>query len=323
MDSASDVSSIKRLPRLPSVDDAYVDFGLETGDEGDNTDEKLRTPRAVPPKELPTLDPPPNTPEEKSGTEDGEDDEVAKTPTRSRKSDVMQAPLELDEGRKSISLGGSKAPSIFNESSESSRDSASNTSSFTPPTNASTTGSRLSISSVAPNTSSTASPASTASPTPTPSILTSSTADDKDPRERLESLRRAFQRVEHELYAQLIRTPENSLNDIRQAFHTTARGAQKRLAAWQKKHIVAIAKDLKDQGKGSVGEGLLHELGIQDLKELIEMKDPKALMKCEEPEWWGKGHHAIPGSSVIVREDDWGSIIAFTLGCVPFSLRFY
>lgn len=32
-----------------------------------------------------------------------------------------------------------------------------------------------------------------------------------------------------------------------------------------------------------------------------------------EPEWWNSGCHAVPGGNVIVREDDWGSIIAFTL----------
>lgn len=33
----------------------------------------------------------------------------------------------------------------------------------------------------------------------------------------------------------------------------------------------------------------------------------------DEPEWWQRGYHAVPGANVIVKEDDWGSIIAFTL----------
>jgi 1-phosphatidylinositol-3-phosphate 5-kinase len=31
------------------------------------------------------------------------------------------------------------------------------------------------------------------------------------------------------------------------------------------------------------------------------------------PEWWKSGTHCLPDSNVVVRESEWGSIIAFTL----------
>ena len=33
----------------------------------------------------------------------------------------------------------------------------------------------------------------------------------------------------------------------------------------------------------------------------------------QEPHWWHSRFHAVPGGNVIVQEEDWGSIIAFTL----------
>ncbi|EIN06853.1 hypothetical protein PUNSTDRAFT_136681 [Punctularia strigosozonata HHB-11173 SS5] len=98
----------------------------------------------------------------------------------------------------------------------------------------------------------------------------------------LGNLRRTFQRTEQELYRQLAETPNGALNDVRRAFEAAARGAAKRLAVWKGKHI---------QGQGA--------------------STPPPIL--EEPAWWGKSYHAVPGGSVIVREDDWGSIIAFTL----------
>ncbi|KAF8063215.1 hypothetical protein FPV67DRAFT_1505586 [Lyophyllum atratum] len=102
-----------------------------------------------------------------------------------------------------------------------------------------------------------------------------------DPLQRLESLRQTFHCAEQSLYAQLARTDKAGLNDVRRSFAATAKGAEKRLCAWQKKHLNGV-------------EGL-------------EWKG------AEEPEWWKPGCHALPGSDVIVREDDLGSIIAFTL----------
>jgi len=108
------------------------------------------------------------------------------------------------------------------------------------------------------------------------------------PANLLSNLRHAFQRAEQAQYSQLSATPLSSLNNVRWSFRSTARGATKRLAAWEKKH-------LPDKGSSRA------------LAEKLASK---------EPEWWSKGCHAVPGGNVIVREGDWGSIIAYTLGYV-------
>ena len=106
----------------------------------------------------------------------------------------------------------------------------------------------------------------------------------RDSARLLSSLRHTFQRTEQSLYAQLSQTPVSSLNDVRRSFYSAARGVVGRLSAWQNKHMI----------KGHVIDKSLN---------------------IEEPEWWDKNCHAVPGGNVIVREDDWGSIIAFTLRC--------
>ncbi|KAL1729012.1 hypothetical protein EV714DRAFT_274120 [Schizophyllum commune] len=140
---------------------------------------------------------------------------------------------------------------------------------------------RGSMSSAASSRSSLASStASTASaPPPTPSKET-------PPQELLLNMRHTFQRTEQSLYAQLARTPADTLNDVRRSFLSSALGADRRLQAWQKKHLPKAVK-----------------------------KDP-SLAKMDaaaEPEWFKKSCHAAPDSNIIVREEDWGSIIAFTL----------
>ena len=99
----------------------------------------------------------------------------------------------------------------------------------------------------------------------------------------LAGLRHKFQRTEQELYAELAQCPEKHLNDVRRSFVTAARGATRRLAAWEKKHSPQI------------------------------VITPADTSVAPEPEWWASGCHAVPGGNIIVREDDWGSIIAFTL----------
>ena len=130
----------------------------------------------------------------------------------------------------------------------------------------------------------------------TDSVLTSSTEvsstssmDDADSLQLLAGLRYKFQQLEQDLYSELAHTSEKNLNDVRRSFVTAARGATKRLAAWEKKHASG------PQGRPGMQPDL-HEV--------------------PEPEWWKSGCHAVPGGNIIVREDDWGSIIAFTLRCV-------
>lgn len=104
----------------------------------------------------------------------------------------------------------------------------------------------------------------------------------REPTLLLSNLRQTFHRTEQSLYSQLSRTPVTSLNDVRRAFLSSARGAERRLQAWQKKHLVRTGKAPEK-------------------------------VTAEEPEWWGKTCHVVPAGNVVVREDDWGSIIAFTM----------
>ncbi|QRV81361.1 1-phosphatidylinositol-4-phosphate 5-kinase [Ceratobasidium sp. AG-Ba] len=82
-------------------------------------------------------------------------------------------------------------------------------------------------------------------------------------------------------------TGPGALNDVRREFVAQGRGAIKRIKAWEQKHLPE-AKGLKE-------------------------------MKCVEPSWWSKDAHVVPGSDVVVREGDLGSIIAFTLSSTDYA----
>ncbi|EMD31168.1 hypothetical protein CERSUDRAFT_89288 [Gelatoporia subvermispora B] len=118
----------------------------------------------------------------------------------------------------------------------------------------------------------------------------SSHSQDADSIYLLSSLRHAFQRTEQTLYTELSTTPVASLNDVRRSFITAAKGSMRRLLAWEAKHTSHFPKRQGDIGVPSV----------------------------PEPEWWQSGCHAVPGGNVIVREDEWGSIIAFTLSSLDY-----
>lgn len=107
-------------------------------------------------------------------------------------------------------------------------------------------------------------------------------------------LRHNFQSTEQSLYAQLSRTPTASLNDVRRAFRSSARGATKRLNAWQTKHACNVNQE----------ETKLDSLAV------------------EEPEWWKTGCHPVPGGHVIVREQEWSTIISFTLRFASLQIQF-
>ncbi|TFK90728.1 hypothetical protein K466DRAFT_516707 [Polyporus arcularius HHB13444] len=125
----------------------------------------------------------------------------------------------------------------------------------------------------------------------TSTAATDSTVESEESLHLLAGLRHKFQQTEQELYTELAQTPEKSLNDVRRSFVTAARGATRRLVAWEKKH-------------GS------HQPSTPTSSETH---------LAPEPEWWQSGCHAVPGGNVIVREDDWGSIIAFTLSTVDYQ----
>ena len=129
---------------------------------------------------------------------------------------------------------------------------------------------------------------STNSSTPTPTISTTTSTTQpptpvKDNSEQLlMALRHNFHQIEQSLYVLLAKTSEDSLNEARSSFLSTGRGTQKRLSAWQRKHLGPKAK--------LVGN-----------------------LVAEEPVWWGNDFHVVPRGNIIVRESDWGSIIAHTL----------
>jgi 1-phosphatidylinositol-3-phosphate 5-kinase len=115
----------------------------------------------------------------------------------------------------------------------------------------------------------------------------------KDDSERLlVSLRQNFLNIERSLYS-LGKSHDASLNEIRRAFLSAGKGTQKRLRAWQDKHL-----------------GSAKSKAVGDLI-------------ATEPEWWGKGYHVVPNGNIIVRENDWGSIIAHTLRFVNHPRIFY
>lgn len=118
-----------------------------------------------------------------------------------------------------------------------------------------------------------------------------------DPYKLLSAMRRTIQGTERKLYTQLAQTPVRNLNDVRRSFVAAAQGTSKRLVAWQRKHVPETLKGYSEKARG-----------------VIDCVVGGLSLKSKEPEWWKKGCHAVPGGNVIVRENDWGSIIAFTLG---------
>jgi 1-phosphatidylinositol-3-phosphate 5-kinase len=142
-------------------------------------------------------------------------------------------------------------------------------------------------------------PTATAPSSPRPDIGKRLPTDKTLPRDKalpvnsfalLARLRHSLQKVEQKLYADLARTPTSTLNDTRRAFRSTAKGATKRIHAWQDKHLP------KKRGAEHAFSKLI----------------------TPEPSWWSAQCYAVPGGSVIVHEEDWGSIIAFTLSCTDY-----
>ena len=115
-----------------------------------------------------------------------------------------------------------------------------------------------------------------------------SQSQSQSPQWLFKQLRASFGNTERTLRQQVQDTPVSSLNDVRRAFRSSAQGISKRLAAWQRKHVRAGAV-ASVEGLGDVGKGMM------------------------EPEWWNVTCHTVPGGRVVVREGEWGSVIAFTL----------
>jgi 1-phosphatidylinositol-3-phosphate 5-kinase len=82
------------------------------------------------------------------------------------------------------------------------------------------------------------------SPQSLPSFQTVNSDDLRDASslQLLTNMRFAFQRAEQALYSQLRDTPNSALNNVPREFHFAARGASKRLAAWEAKHVSKDAR---------------------------------------------------------------------------------
>lgn len=107
-------------------------------------------------------------------------------------------------------------------------------------------------------------------------------SDPADPSlEALAQLSTDFHQVESNLYDVLAATPIGQLNDARRHISTAIKSATGKLLAWQNKF------------------GIDHDFAASPLELPEYAKDSKV--------------HALPGSSVLVREDEPSSIIAYTL----------
>ncbi|KAJ7760904.1 hypothetical protein DFH07DRAFT_740406 [Mycena maculata] len=245
----------KALPRLPSVDDAW--------DSADDTDESAQT-----------------TPTRESAQP------AQTTPTR------MKAPHWIA----GLPPSAPTTPQITKSAQDFFPSPPLARASSDPVVPAAPSSSSSSSSSDLTPTSSVAATGSATAPVSAESLpLPTSDSPPPDSLALLTRLRETFQHTEQALYAQLLASPVGALNDVRRSFLLAARGAEKRLRAWQTKHLRGIA-GRKRKGKPPPG---------------LELRAP-------EPEWWGKGCHTAPGGNVIIREDDWGSIIAFTMSTTDY-----
>ncbi|KAF9254634.1 hypothetical protein L218DRAFT_1082241 [Marasmius fiardii PR-910] len=145
------------------------------------------------------------------------------------------------------------------------------------------------------------------------SFMSSSRGDVKDPILLLSNLRYTFHRTEQSLYTQLSKTQPESLNEVRRAFHSAAKGTERRLEAWQKKHMGLGLKVVSVEPHRDA-DGQNETVKKEREREKSGKDRNKFLSLCvTEPEWWDKSCNVVPGGNIIIREDDWGSIIAFTL----------
>ncbi|KIO23123.1 hypothetical protein M407DRAFT_27362 [Tulasnella calospora MUT 4182] len=122
---------------------------------------------------------------------------------------------------------------------------------------------------------------------------TSTTTVDLAMSDRLNALRQSYQQTEQGLYKVLAETPDCHLNDVRRKFRTKSEQAKRKLEKSLAKHGTGPDDVLGDIGPFESGP--------------------------YEPEWWAPGHHLVPKSRVIVREKDWGSIVAYTLSSPEYT----
>ncbi|KAF8309057.1 hypothetical protein DL93DRAFT_2086239 [Clavulina sp. PMI_390] len=115
----------------------------------------------------------------------------------------------------------------------------------------------------------------------------------------LSSLRDLITSAEAALYRQLAHSSLEDLGDIRRAFIMSASDTYQRLRT-----SMPLGLD-RSLGGGGIA------LATSSLSNSVSMVPPDLLGTL--PDWWGPKMHCLPKSSVVVREAEWGSIIAFAL----------
>ncbi|KAF9005762.1 hypothetical protein BDZ89DRAFT_1079975 [Hymenopellis radicata] len=153
-------------------------------------------------------------------------------------------------------------------------------------------------------------------PSPTTSSSFSATSEKPD----IPVLRESFHAIEHGLYAQLGKCSSEELNGVRRAFLRAAREVEDVLGELKddeekagdtvKRKDGAEAATVKSKEAGDTVKGK-QPSDAQDTTPIDfpsqEEQEPLT------PNWWSKSSHVPPSGNVIVREDDWGSIIAFSM----------
>jgi 1-phosphatidylinositol-3-phosphate 5-kinase len=104
---------------------------------------------------------------------------------------------------------------------------------------------------------------------------------------KLEKLQSQSQRKQRELLQMLRSTPLTRLNDVRRKFKTEAGQSRRMVEAWLDKYFKPLNL--------ASGQHLMH-------------------IHLQLPDWWDSNCHAVPGSRYLVKDGDWGTMIASTLG---------
>lgn len=104
---------------------------------------------------------------------------------------------------------------------------------------------------------------------------------------RLEKLKDQTQHRQQELLQLLQLNPLTHLNDIRRRFKSEASHLKRMIEGW-------LCKYFKPLNLAS-GQHLMQ-------------------ISLQTPDWWDSKCHAVPGSRFVVKDGDWGTIIASTLG---------
>lgn len=120
--------------------------------------------------------------------------------------------------------------------------------------------------------------------------LSSAAGSGLDPVEKIAAMRAGFQQVELDLYAQLAKARLKDLNIVRRSFLTAGRTVR----------------------DAFVEANPANNNTIKSRSDVVQLPFESKLHE-KEPDWWAKRCHVVPMGNIIVREDDWGSIIAFTM----------